>query len=95
MSYLSESFLSEIPKKASKSFLSEAFLPKVFHPKVTVCILTVCYCFSLFFFRTEDNLRKDPQGDSRSFKVFANNKVSGHHNVSRFCYEFDCANLAV
>ena len=27
-------FLFEIPKKASKSFLSEVFLPKVFRPKV-------------------------------------------------------------
>ena len=34
MSYLSESFLSEIPEKASECFLSESFLPKVFHPKV-------------------------------------------------------------
>ena len=34
MSCLSESFLSEIPKKASESFLSEDFLPKVFRPKV-------------------------------------------------------------
>ena len=31
---LSESFLSEIPEKASESFLSEVFLPKVFCPKV-------------------------------------------------------------
>ena len=34
MSYLSESFLSEIPEKASESFLSEVFLPKLFGPKV-------------------------------------------------------------
>ena len=34
MSCLSESFLSDIPKKASKSFLPEVFLPKVFRPKV-------------------------------------------------------------
>ena len=27
-------FLSEIPEKASESFLSESFLPKVFRPKV-------------------------------------------------------------
>ena len=30
MSCLSESFLSEIPEKASERFLSEVFLPKVF-----------------------------------------------------------------
>ena len=34
MSCLSESFLPEIPEKASESFLSEVFLPKVFRPKV-------------------------------------------------------------
>ena len=31
MSYLSESCLSEIPEKASESFLSELFGPKVFN----------------------------------------------------------------
>ena len=34
MSYLPESVLSEIPEKASESFLFEVFLPKVFRPKV-------------------------------------------------------------
>ena len=34
MSYVSECFLSEIPEKASESFLSEVLLPKLFGPKV-------------------------------------------------------------
>ena len=34
MSYLSESFLSKIPEKASESFLTEVFLPKLFGQKV-------------------------------------------------------------
>ena len=34
MSYLSESFLSEIPEKASESSCPEFFLPKLLGPKV-------------------------------------------------------------
>ena len=34
MSFLPESFLSEIPEEASESFLSEVFLPKIFRPNV-------------------------------------------------------------
>ena len=34
MSCLSESFLSELPEKASESLLSEVSLPKLFSPKV-------------------------------------------------------------
>ena len=34
VSCFSESFLSEIPEKASESFLSEVVFPKLFRPKV-------------------------------------------------------------
>ena len=50
MSCLSESFLSEIPEKASDSLLSEVFLPKVFRPKVfdfNVC--SFVYVIVLFY----------------------------------------------
>ena len=47
MSCFSESFLSEIPEKASESFLSEVVFPKLFRPKVFDFNVTVYICLHM------------------------------------------------
>ena len=77
MSCLSESFLSEIPEKASESFLSEVFLPKVFRPKV--------FDFNVQKYISEPNIKISQQQASDSPLVFANKSK----DPSKVC----CANL--